>query len=68
MHLSYLGVYQDEAKELEFYKDVFLCWNQTLKNWQNGGVCFSFNVSNYGIYTPLYFWMGGGCSGIIFKI
>ena len=33
-HLYYSGVYQDEALELELYKDINILggWNQTKKN------------------------------------
>ena len=70
-HLSYFGVYQDEAQKLELYKDIdtFLGRNQTPKNWQNGSACFFVNIGNFLIYIALHFWMSAVCSEIIvFKI
>ena len=38
------------------------------KNLQNGAARFSDNIGNFkNRYSPLYFLMGAGCSGIIYS-
>ena len=55
-----------KKRALQSDKYVF-GWNQTKKNWQNNGACFSVNIGFLIFKNPLHFWKGAGCSGIIFS-
>ena len=66
-HPSYPGVYQDEAKNQELYKEIIIYFwvvTKTKKNWQNGDACFSVGVGVFNT-IPLCYWKGDGCIGLI---
>ena len=57
--LYYLGVYPDEAKKWDLYKEVILGGLEPNppKNWQNGGARSSVNIGklNIDICTTVFF-------------
>ena len=63
---SYSGVYQDEENKRALQRDkYFLGLEPNQENWQNCGKRLSINIV-FDFIIPLSFWMGIGCSGIIF--
>ena len=65
---SYSGVYQDEIKKWELYKEInFLLWLEPNKKLTNGVARLSVNIGNkIKLNNTLHFWTGAGCKELIF--
>ena len=54
------------TRALQRDKYIYLIWNQTQFVLKNGGARLFVSIGIFKLYSPLNFWMGTGCSGLMF--